>query len=332
MVTFDAVHPFLQLQGWTTSNLLSPSKSITTCRQQCLFWFLQRLRTSFLSTALRLVLSSRRGLQSDGPRYSTAMLGRFRWTLGGTYCSHWQLTVAGSTRQTFSFRDSCTLCAWEKGLYCHLRCQQVTANVFKILMVPLSHIWLRTLVGLRNILLKAQICFWNNRILQANMSMVQWHAARLYIVSIDAPNFWLEASLSNTSGSPQRHVLPQVSPYFWNCSKMVCPLQCSPVPLFTAAHSFCLQPLTFWWLPGKSQIQLRDFLKQTVYIWLILPVDLKKPLSWLTKVTESQKFITNNSNTLQLSSKKWRKSKTGFVRRKQMWLKKRQEAGQIQTE
>lgn len=33
----------------------------------------------------------------------------------------------------------------------------------------------------------------------------------------------------------------------------------------------------------------------------------KNPPSWLTKVTESQKFIANNSNTLQVSSKKKKK-------------------------
>jgi len=59
-----------------------------------------------LGAALGLALSSRRGQSPDGPRYSTAMLGRFR-RLGGTHCSHQQLTAAGSTRQTFSFRDPC---------------------------------------------------------------------------------------------------------------------------------------------------------------------------------------------------------------------------------
>lgn len=145
-------------------------------------------------------------------------------------------------------------------------------------MVPLSHAWLQTLVGPRNILLKAQTCFWNHRILQEKMSTVQWHAASLYIVSLEAPNFWLEASLSNTLGSPQCHVLPQVSPYFWNHSEMVCP----SAALCSSPLSSCSQLLppasdlsmATWEIPNP----VRDFLKQTVYIWLILPVDLKKTL------------------------------------------------------
>lgn len=35
------------------------------------------------------------------------------WTLAGTCCSQQHLTLAGSVRQSFTSRDSCTPCAWE---------------------------------------------------------------------------------------------------------------------------------------------------------------------------------------------------------------------------
>lgn len=184
-------------------------------------------------------------------------------------------------------------------------------------MVPLSHAWLQTLVGPRNILLKAQTCFWNHRILQEKMSTVQWHAASLYIVSLEAPNFWLEASLSNTLGSPQRHVLPQVSPYFWNHSEMVCPsavlcsaLQLPSFQLLTASAS-SLWPFDGYL--GNPKSSKRLFKANSLHMINSSCRPQKNPPSWLTKVTESQKFIANNSNTLQVSSKKKKEVKANPI-------------------
>lgn len=121
----------------------------------------------------------------------------------------------------------------------------------------------------------------------------------------------------------------QVSPSFWSCSGMVCPAALLPS---------CVPPSCSQLLPPASDLlaatweipnSLRDFSKQTVYIWLILPADLKKPFL-INKGHCISKVYSKQSNTLQHPLKKrWSKSKTGFIWRRWIWLEKRQEAGRL---
>lgn len=142
----------------------------------------------------------------------------------------------------------------------------------------------------RNILLKLQ----KGAFEIGKHCKVQQPSAALSIASLGIPNFWPESSLSKTMTSPQCHVLPQVSPWFWTCSERVCP------PAVLSSCSQLLPPASdllkaTWEIPHL----VRDFLKQTVYIWLILPADLKKTSflinkgHWISKVNGRHfKYIT----------------------------------------
>lgn len=110
---------------------------------------------------------------------------------------------------------------------------------------------------------------------------------------------------------------------------MVCPAALLPS---------CVPPSCSQLLPPASDLStatweipnsLRDFSKQTVCIWLILPADLKKPFL-INKGHCISKVYSKQSNTLRHPLKKrWSKSKTGFIWRRWIWLQKRQEAGRI---
>lgn len=177
---------------------------------------------------------------------------------GGLHEHFWELTETGSTRQTSPVETPACL---GKGT--------VPAADWRLIQNYHGFFHPNSLVrATENFVESTETCFWNRRILQVNVSTVP-----LCFASLGTPNFWPESSPSKTMGSPQCHVLLQVSPYFWTHSERLCP------PAELSSCSQLLPPASdllkaTWEIPHL----VRDFLKQTVYIRLILPVDLKKNL------------------------------------------------------
>lgn len=147
-----------------------------------------------------------------------------------------------------------------------------------------------------------ETCFWNRRILQANVSTVQQHSATLCFASLGIP-------ISGLSPAPERQwALPSATT---GLSLLLNQLwvglsSCSALQLLPASAS-SLWPFESYL--GNPTFGKRLFKANSLHMINSSCRISKKPPSWLAKVTESQKLMAGTSNILQPCTKKWSKTK-----------------------